>query len=163
MKAVSWIFTIRLVSAGALETSNVQYRWQIRPADAADKIESAELKNVKAHVWTDAAPGAYQWRVQAVYHDQIVGESAWRGFSSFKGGPIAWPSRRRPSGILLLDRADSFQLQVESRIRAFRIIASRSPRHRISKERFRRIRRSRKFRTSFFNGARRAILESERI
>jgi hypothetical protein len=69
------------------DAPNVQYRWQVRSVASPDKIQSTETK-LKAQPWRSPAAGDYQWRVETVYSGQVVGESAWRGFSVLDGKPL---------------------------------------------------------------------------
>ena len=75
------------------DVDGVGYRWQLRSGGAtgqqASPIQSIDTRGAKTYAWSSARAGTYQWRVQAVYQDRVVGQSSWKTFLASQEPPIS--------------------------------------------------------------------------
>jgi hypothetical protein len=67
------------------EVRGIDYRLQIK-SDA--QTHSADSHMSKDYLWKDTKSGIYQWKVEALSNEKVIGGSAWRGFSIVDGAPI---------------------------------------------------------------------------
>lgn len=70
------------------DSTNVEFEFQVEKGDGTAKVASAKAQAL-TYVWKEPQPGAYRWRVRALWQEKAVAETPWRGFSVFAGAPLA--------------------------------------------------------------------------
>lgn len=70
------------------DSTNVEFEFQLEKGGGAAKV-AASKGPALTYVWKEALPGAYRWRVRALWQEKAVVETPWREFSVFAGAPLA--------------------------------------------------------------------------